>query len=893
MEGFWAQSKEQVLANFHVLSQKGLTSSEAKKRLVRLGYNSLGSGKKISRLEIFLRQFQSPLIYILVIASIFSLISGKPSDALIILAVVFFNSFIGFFQEYRAERTMSKLRQILAPKARVVRDGLEQKIDAKYLVTGDIVRIEAGDRVPADGRLLLATNLRVNQASLTGESVPSNKLVNQISAKASLIDQKNMVFSSTLVVSGQAEFVVTATGLKTELGKIATQVINLEDKPERLEQKINEFSQKLLIFISVVSAITLAIGLIRGIGLIEMIRVTISLLVSSVPEGLPVAITLALTLGLLRMYKKQVIVRKLAAAETLGSVTVICVDKTGTLTQGQMMVEKIFTGNNEFRVTGQGFGLNGNFFLNEERVDVARHPVLKTLLESASLSTMSTISKKDLLNDKARQLTDPTETSLSVVAAKANFYAFRLERDYPEILEIPFDQSTRVSASVHRIGRKNRYIVKGSPERILDLSKSYLTVNNETARLLPTTKHELSDKASLYASQGYRVVALGYVDYPITPEVNEKQITNLTLVGFFMIDDPIRSDVIRSIEIAKKAGVRVIMITGDHLLTGKSIGNQVGLLEDGLEAVHADEIKNRKLDNIGVIARATPEQKLVIVHRLQRSGEVVAMTGDGVNDAPALKKAEIGVAMGKNGTDVAIEAADMVLLQDSFSGIVAAIEQGRLIWENLHKVIFYLLSTAFAATSIILGSLFLGLPVALLPAQILWINLITGGVNTMALITEPAEKDMMTKSPPKPNAPLVSTTMLIRTVIVSLTMAIVSVLLYTHYLSYGVEYARTVIFLAVAGLQIVQVVNSRSDVTSIFSFSITRNPQLFISVAASVGLLSILMFVPFMSKALNLVAISWTSLAVIIVASFSVLIVEELRKLTIRSVLSLYKKGDN
>lgn len=885
MGGVWSKNEREVLAALGTDIETGISEAEARRRLSRHGYNLLREKSKASAWLVLWRQFQSPLTLILIVAALISYWQRDITDTWVVLFVVVLNVTIGFFQEYRAERTIEKLRHALAVSARVIRDGVEQKIPAKNLVIGDIIVLEAGDRVPADCRIIEGSQIRANEAALTGEAVPAHKKVGVCGAQTVLAEQRNMLFMSTFIVDGRAVAAVTGTGMSTQIGAISAEVTKVKQAPTFLQRKITQFGRYILLASFLLTLTIFFFGLSQQVPLPEMLRTALSLLVAIVPEGLPVALTVVLSVGLLRMYRRAALIRKLAGAETLGSATVICVDKTGTLTEGKMMVEHILLGADDVAVTGHGYSLSGRFMVEGKAVAADRHPGLRLILELVSMATTSTISRHDLESDQAKILTDPTETALSVVAAKAGYYAFKEERRYPEVLEIPFDQELRYSTSVHRFGRHNRYIAKGSPEKILQLSSHVTSPSGTKNRLLSRSRAELEERASTYAKQGYRLVALAYGDRPAAETPNPRHLKDLTFVGYFCIADPIRSEARQAILTAKDAGVRVIMLTGDHLLTAETIARKVGLDMHG-EVIHAAELAHHDLTDISVVARATPGDKLKIVEKLQRRGEVVAMTGDGVNDAPALKRADIGIAMGRSGTDVAIEASEMVLLQDNFAAIIDAIAQGRLIWENLRKVVFYLTSTTLAELFIIVYSLFAGLPLPLLAVQILWMNLVTDGVMSMALTVEPAETNLMNQRPRPHGAPLVDGGMFWRMVILSLVMAAGSLGVYLSTLDQGVDYARTATLTAMVFFQLLNIFNARSQTLSVFSMKLTANPLLVISFIVAAALQVLVLASPTARSLLGLAAIDATTVVSIVATTAAIVLADEIRKALRRLLLN-------
>lgn len=877
---FWSQSKKCLITELRSSEHHGLSNLDSRNRLRSHGTNELKKSEKISKIGLLIHQFNSPFVYILAFAALISIYEKQTAESIIIGSVIIVNSIIGFLEEYRAEQTISKLRGILAPQARVIREAVEQKILAKNLVPGDIIILEAGDRVPADARILEARSFRVNQSSLTGESLPAHKRDTIIAESSALIDRENIVYLSTLIVSGQATAIVVKTGMGTEIGKIAGEITKVKEVPSNFQKKLNELGRNITLFSIILAGLVFVSGLLSGVELLEMFRTTLALLVSIVPEGLPIALTVTLSVGLTRIFKHRALVRRLSAVESLGSVTTLCIDKTGTLTEGELMVEKIILANQQFDVDGKGYSLSGHFKLDDKRIDVSKYPDLKQVLELTSLATMSSISKDDLTKDKARELTDPTETALAVVAAKAGFYAFEKEKTNPEVLELPFDQDLRFSASIHKFDSKYRVIAKGSIERILSFSTHLY--DKKPKKLLKAKKEELLSLAENYAAQGYRMVAIGYVDQPLSVPIGAKMVDKITFLGFLAMVDPIRPEARTVIAQAMKAGVRTIMITGDHILTATHIAKKVGLDLQGI-AVHAQEIGHRKLREISVVARATPKDKLEIVERLQKAGEIVVMTGDGVNDAPALKMADIGVAMGKDGSDIAIETSEMVLLDDNIKGIVAAVGEGRRIWENIKKIVYYLVSTGLGEVLTILGAFVLGWPLPILVVQILWMNLVTNGVTSMALTVEPAEEDLLSKPPRHPDAPIVNRSAFIRMMLASIVMAIGALFVFWLYKA-DLAVARTATLTMLIFFQLFNLLNSRSELKSVFEMNLVKNKLLLAMLALAIGLQFVAIYFTPVSNLIGLVKLDLPTLLVTISIGLTVIVVDELRKIVIRNL---------
>lgn len=881
----WAITSDQTLRQLQSNTHHGLSREVVTLRQRRYGRNNLKTPRPASILQVFVAQFRSPLMYLLAITAGLMLWQSQLVDAGVIVIVLVVNSFIGTYQEYRAQVVIGRLRHILAPQARVIRESREQRIPAELLVPGDIIVIEAGNRVPADARLITAQNLRVNQASLTGEAIPVHKHDSLTSPGTTLADRANMLHLSTMVVAGQGTAVVTAIGMNTEIGQIAKEVSAVTPHAGPLERQLQTLGNYLAVLALVAVIVTALVGLWRGLPLPLVVNTALSLLVSVVPEGLPLAIVVTLSLGLMRLYRHRVLLRQLAAAETLGSTTVIGVDKTGTVTYGQLMVERLVTLQEEVTVTGRGYQLSGNFLVGDQSVKVQSLASVQLMLELASMATMSTITKEDLTSDRARELTDPTETALAVVAAKAGYYAFREEVDYPELLEIPFDQELRYSTSIHRYKQTQRAIVKGAPEKILELADSVITKSGQPRRLLAATKQALEHQIHHYSGLGYRVSAMAYVDYPLNHSIDAPSINHLVFVGLFCMTDPVRPESRQAILAAKKAGVRVMMLTGDHVLTAAAVAKAAGFGSD-VRVVHANDLKGRSLDEIDVIARATPSDKLSIVSRLQQAGEVVAMTGDGVNDAPALKKADLGIAMGHNGTDVAIEASDMVLLHDNFLAVVTAIAQGRLIWQNLQKIVFFLMVTSLAVLLVVLGALIGNLPLPLLPTQIVWMNLVVGGLVSLALAFEGPDKNLMANPPRALHRPILDSWLYLRLIVISFVIALLTLSFFVMLQPFGLEYARSVTLFSLVIFQLYALLASRSAKESILNRHFWRNRTLFYSLVIALLVQLLVSQIKFFHPLLHLVPIPGWVVTTAILLGITIVVADELMKLAYRSVIS-------
>jgi Ca2+-transporting ATPase len=733
----WAKSENEVLEALHVNLNQGLSSQETKDRLKTFGPNILRVQKKVTSLQRFLSQLKSPVVIILLIATFITALLGEVADSIAIAIIITINAIIGYFQETKAEAAIGALKKLSAPKARVLRDGNILEVMGSELCPGDILILEAGDYVPADCRIVQASQLSADEAILTGESLPVAKTASLISDNATLADRKNMLFASTAVTTGTARAVVTATNMNTEIGRIAGLLEASGPAKTPLQVKLEQVSNKLLIFCGLVVIIVAIFGIVHGEKWLDVLMTAISLAVAAIPEGLPTVVTLALTMAVSRMTKRNAIVRHLPAVETLGSTNVICTDKTGTLTTGKMRVRETFT-------LSKGI-------LSESKVDGenGHADYLKNLIESSVLCSNASI------NDDGFATGDPTEIALLYLAKNHELDLKFVNSKYPRIAEWSFDsERKRMSVAVQS---DSQIIIhsKGAPESILPL-----------CNLNEIEKNEIQSGIETLSSQGRRILAIA------SKPLEESQITfnvalykdpssvenNLTFLGLIAIADPPRKESIPAIQECKAAGIKVVMITGDHPVTAKAIARELGIVEDGkfdqvLSGVELDAMSTQDLEGqveqTAVYARVTPEHKLKIIQAWQNKGNIVAMTGDGVNDAPALKQASIGIAMGKGGTEVARQASSMILTDDNFSTIVSAVEEGRAIYGNIRRTIQYLLSGNLSEILIMLGAALLGWPVPLAPIHLLWINLVTDGLPALALAAEPVPKNVLsfTKRP--------------------------------------------------------------------------------------------------------------------------------------------------
>ncbi|GAB6182544.1 cation-translocating P-type ATPase [Thermodesulfovibrio hydrogeniphilus] len=821
-------------------TEKGLTSEEAEKRIKIYGKNILGEDEKISKIKMFLRQFTSPLIYILIIAGIITLFLKEYIDAGVIFAVVILNAIIGYIQEYKAEQSMRALKKMLIPWAKVIRDGVEREINSEELVPGDVVVLYSGIRVPADIRLIHTVELKIDESILTGESLPAEKHHHTIKEEGLTYgDQRNMAFKGTIVVSGRAKGVVVATGMNTVFGKIAKSIKEAETVKAPLQEKFTKFANTIGIVILLACLFLFIAGFIAGESIKTMFMTAVAAAVAAIPEGLPVVVTITLAVGVARMAKHHAIIRKLHAVETLGSTTVIGSDKTGTLTKNEMTVKLIFDGKNIYEVEGSGYEPKGKILNNGIPIEPLKHKELIEVLRIGLLCNESSLYKE---NGDYKVQGDPTEGALIVSAMKAGLNPEEEKEKYRQVAIIPFESERGYMATLHSYRGKKYLFLKGAPERLLPLC-----IKDSYGKALDNEKvYEISEN---FAKKGLRVLAFAYRE--VSEDVEEisckeiekcDTITGLIFAGLQGMIDPPRPEVIEAINGCKRAGIRVIMITGDHAVTAKAIGQMLGISDEKSKVLTGKELEKmsdeelfQKVKEVSVYARVSPQHKFRIVEQLKRHGEIVAVTGDGVNDAAALKAAHIGIAMGKSGTDVAKEASDMVLTDDNFASIFHAVKEGRIVFDNIRKVTFFLIPTGLASILSIAMAIFFGLPIPYVPAQILWINLVTNGLQTLALAFEPGEKDVLTRPPRSPKKGIMSRLLIERTVIVGTLISIGTIVAFIYELHLGasIEKARTMAVTTMVFFQFFQAWNSRSEYESIFRINPLSNPFLFFGLVAS------------------------------------------------------------
>ncbi|MEW5321051.1 cation-translocating P-type ATPase [Geobacillus thermoleovorans] len=847
----------------------GLTAAEAEKRLRQFGCNELAEGKTESAIVVFFRQFQDFMVLVLLLATVISAFLGEYVDAAAIVVIVIMNAILGFIQERRAEKSLAALKQLSAPQAVVLRDGGWVKVPARELVVGDVVRLSSGDRVGADVRLIEAAGLEIEESALTGESVPVAKSAAPLhTEQVSLGDLHNMAFMGTLVTRGSGVGIVIATGMKTAMGQIATMLEEADAGTTPLQRRLEQLGKILLVVALALTAAVVAVGVVQGHDLYEMFLAGVSLAVAAIPEGLPAIVTVVLALGVQRMIKRNAIVRKLPAVETLGCASVICSDKTGTMTENMMTVTQVWAGGRTFTVSGVGLGTDGEFSERGRTVDPKRVPELARLLTMGVLCNRS-----ELKEESGRRYIDgdPTEGALLVAAAKAGMGKGMLLREYTIEREFPFDSERKMMTVIVRGRDGRRFVVtKGAPDVLLERADR-LEWNGREQVLTPAWKDAIEKAIRQMASSALRTIAVAYRPLAETERIeSEKDAeTKLRFLGVAGMIDPPRPEVKQAVARCKEAGMKTVMITGDHVLTATAIAKQLGVLPPGgkvmdgatLSKLSVDELE-RAVDEIYVFARVAPEHKLKIVNAFKRRGHIVAMTGDGVNDAPALKAADIGVAMGRSGTEVAKEAASLVLLDDNFATIEAAIEEGRNIYENIRKFIRYLLASNVGEILVMLFAMLLALPLPLVPIQILWVNLVTDGLPAMALGLDRPEENVMKRPPRRPDEGVFARGLGWKIISRGVLIGVVTLAAFlTAYERSGEDlvYAQTAAFATLVLAQLIHVFDCRCD-RSIFDRHPFGNMYLVAAVAVSLVLLLVVIYYPPLASVFHtkpLAAVDW------------------------------------
>jgi Ca2+-transporting ATPase len=872
--------------------QRGLNSSEAGLRIKTYGPNELKKKPPRSLLSMFVSQLKEILVIILLIAVIVSGLVGEWADAAVILIIVILNAAIGVYQENRAEHALEALKGLTKPSAKVLRDGTLVQLSTAELVPGDLVFLDAGDSVPADLRLLEAADLHANESALTGESLPVEKDPATIKDRqVALGDRKNMLFMGTSITAGRAKAIVAATGMQTELGRIAELFDTTDVEQTPLQQRLGQLGKVMGLGAALIVAVVFALGLWRAEDLMEMFMVAISLAVAAVPEGLPAVITVVLALGVTRMSRHKAIIRKLPAVETLGTATVICSDKTGTLTKNEMTATAVHAGGKTFQITGAGYEPLGSFLSDGGAdVDLAEEKLLYLTLLGGLLCS-DAILEAEAATGSYRIIGDPTEGALVVAAAKAGLNKEQAGRDYPRLAEIPFDSDRKMMTTFHQVDGSCQSFTKGAPDVVL--GRCTHVRQEQTVSLTGEERDRLLTVNSQQALQGRRVLALATRQWEEIPRPLDKKIVEqgLTFIGFFAIQDPLRQEAKEAVARCHRAGISTIMITGDHRDTAAAIAGEVGMMQPGDQTLTGEELEHmddnalfRAVEQTRVFARVSPEHKLRIVEALKHNGHVVAMTGDGVNDAPALKRADIGAAMGQSGTDVAKEAADIVLQDDNFATIVRAVEEGRTIYKNIRGAIQYLLSCNVGEVSAIFTSLLLGLGSPLTAIQILWLNLVTDGPPALALGLEPPQKGIMNRPPRNPKESIFAAGMGAAIIWQGLMIGLLSLTAYAFALTWGrtPQEAQTMTFVTMALSQLVHSLNVRSREQSLFTLGMGSNRSLIYALLLSLVATLMIVFVPFLRIPFDTAMLRPSDWSFVLALSLIPLFVVELNKVYVR-----------
>ena len=862
--------------NYHEMNEKevertlntdfsaGLTNEDASKRRKQFGKNELDEGEKQSALLLFFSQFKDFMVLVLLAATLISGLLGEYIDAIAIIAIIILNSFLGFFQERRAEKSLSALKELSQPQVHVLRDGEWVKILSKELVPGDVIKFASGDRIGADVRIIESRSLEVEESALTGESVPVPKTVSPIkNANLTLGDMENMGFMGTMVSRGSGAGVVIATGMKTAMGQIADLLQNAESQTTPLQRRLEQLGKILIVTALLLTVLVVAIGVIQGNDLYDMVLAGVSLAVAAIPEGLPAIVTIALSLGVQKMIRKNAVVRKLPAVETLGCASVICSDKTGTLTQNKMTVTKVWSGCKTWTVDGIGYEPQGKYYKDNEIIDPKQDKVLQQLLTFGMLCNHAEILQKE---DEFVLNGDPTEGAMLVAGMKAGFTRKQLLTQFEIVNEFPFDSTRKMMSVVVKDPSGRQFIVtKGAPD-VLSGKSTAILMGNKTQAYGKDAKNMVQEAINGLASQALRTIAIGFKEIaPNTIILHEQEAEkDLTFIGLEGIIDPPRPEVKKAVKECKEAGIKTVMITGDHVITAKAIATELGIANKRSKVLEGKDLANMNLkeleavvDEVSVFARVSPEHKLKIVQAFQNRGHIVAMTGDGVNDAPAIKTADIGIAMGITGTDVAKEASSLVLMDDNFASIKSAIIEGRNIYENIRKFIRYLLASNVGEILVMLFAMLLALPLPLVPIQILWVNLVTDGLPAMALGLDRPEDNVMKRNPRNPSEGVFARGLgwkvISRGILIGLATILAFIFAYDNNPD-NLEYAQTVAFITLVLAQLIHVFDCRSE-KSILSRNPFGNMYLVWAVISSLVLAIIVIYVPVLQEIFHTVPI--------------------------------------
>lgn len=842
----------------------GLSDEDVGKRVKQFGLNELEEGEKQSALLLFFNQFKDFMVLVLLAATLISGLLGEYIDAIAIIAIIILNSFLGFYQERRAEKSLSALKELSQPQVQVLRNGTWEKVLSKELVPGDVIKFSSGDRIGADVRVIESRSLEVEESALTGESVPVQKMTESINnPNLTLGDMENMGFMGTMVSRGSGMGVVIATGMKTAMGQIADLLQNAESQITPLQRRLEQLGKILIVTALALTVLVVGIGVLQGNDLYTMVLAGVSLAVAAIPEGLPAIVTIALSLGVQKMIRKNAVVRKLPAVETLGCASVICSDKTGTLTQNKMTVTKVWSSGRTWSVDGTGYEPQGKYYENEQAIDPKNEKVLQQLLTFGMLCNHAEIEQKSgeyVLNG------DPTEGAMIVAGMKAGYTRSKLLSQFEIVNEFPFDSTRKMMSVIVKDTTGRQFVVtKGAPDVLIGQSKTIL-MGNRAENIGSREKSTVQAAIDGLASQALRTIAIAYKEISAnTIILHEKEAeSELVFIGLQGIIDPPRPEVKQAVRECKEAGIKTVMITGDHVITANAIAKQLGIANSQSKVLEGKELANMSVqeledvvDHVSVFARVSPEHKLKIVQAFQNRGHIVAMTGDGVNDAPAIKTADIGIAMGITGTDVAKEASSLVLMDDNFASIKSAIIEGRNIYENIRKFIRYLLASNVGEILVMLFAMILALPLPLVPIQILWVNLVTDGLPAMALGLDRPEDNVMKRDPRSPNEGVFARGLgwkvISRGILIGLSTIAAFMLAYNDNPD-NLAYAQTVAFATLVLAQLIHVFDCRSE-KSILSRNPFGNMYLVWAVLSSLLLVLVVIYVPGLQGIFHTVAI--------------------------------------
>lgn len=862
-------------------SVDGLSTVEAQERLEKYGRNEIISKREETKLKVFLRQFTNVLIIILLVASLISFAIGEVIDSGTIMLIVLLNAVLGFTQEWKAEKAIEALKQMLGQRSKVIRAGETDEIDATLIVPGDVVVLEIGEKLPADVYIFESNSLSMDEAPLTGESIPVEKNFGVVSEEAILIDRSNMGYMGTTITNGWGKGVVVETGMNTEFGKIAELAQGVEEEETPLAKRLDVLGRHIGEISLVIAAFITLMGILQQRDIIEMFFIGVALAVAVIPEGLPAVVTLTLALGIKNMANRNCLIRKLPASETLGSTSVICTDKTGTLTKDEMTVKTIYLPGGTYEVTGSGYEPKGEFKIGEETIIPDEQPDLIRFLDAGLLCNHTTLSHT---GNNWSIVGTPTEGALVVAAHKAKIFKKDITSPQsPVVTEFSFNSVRKRMTVIYHYDKTNTAYVKGAPEIILDRSAKYLADETITD-LTESKKGEFHKAYEDLAGKGLRVLAVAYRGLPPNIEISADSVEKeLIFLGFAGILDPARSEVSEAMKFCRSAGIDVIMMTGDSPLTAQFVADEIGLKSRGaLNGKDIDNLPDPKLKNAlketKILARVSPAHKLRVIDILRKGGHTIAMTGDGVNDAPALKSASIGIAMGIKGTDVAKEASDMVLVDDNFASLVSGVEEGRREYDNILKFTRYLLSSNFGEIIAIAGAILLNLPLILLPVQILWMNLITDGMTALALGLEPTEKDVMQRKPRDPKQPILTRGAFAAISLIGLWIGAATIYVFTLDPEMTLDKARTLAFTGIIIFEKINVFNFRSLRFPLSKVGFWSNPYLLAAVLGTIGLQALAVYSPFLQTMLRTVPLAFGDWVILFVIGLPVLVAGEIYK---------------